>query len=223
MVPPGTIAPPAVAVELTSSREQTLNVFAPTELRSGCHDRRGAGRHANARNGFTARQCQRDSGHGAITGVNLSEDIGQCRPYNARSKLTASSSRLTMALSRMRSALRPLVVLSLVIAMTGAALAECVAENLTPEQKACCAAMGHDCGKAGAEMGCCPTEPQTQDRAQATGVRPDLIRPAVVSGPLALLPEPYERLRAVAASSFSRETLKLPDRPAYLLLSVFLI
>jgi hypothetical protein len=123
----------------------------------------------------------------------------------------------------MRTAFRPLVVLSLVIAMTGAALAECVTENLTPEQKACCAAMGHDCGAAGVEMGCCPTEPQTQDRVQASGVKPELIAPAVLTGPLAVLPQPYVRLHAVAAASFDRETLKLPERPAYLLLSVFLI
>ena len=120
-------------------------------------------------------------------------------------------------------ALRPLVIFSLVIAITGAALAECVTEDLTPEQKACCAAMGHNCGAAGSEMDCCPTEPPPQDRAQATGVRPDLSPPVVVTGPLALLPEPHERLGALAASAFSRETLKLPDRPAYLLLSVFRI
>ena len=123
----------------------------------------------------------------------------------------------------MRTAFRPSVVLSLVIAMTGVALAECVTDDLTPEQKACCAAMAHNCGAAGAEMGCCPTEPQPPDRAHASGVKPDLAPPAVIVGPLALLPEPHEALRAAAASSFSRETLKLPDRPAYLLLSVFLI
>jgi hypothetical protein len=123
----------------------------------------------------------------------------------------------------MRTLFRPLVVLSLVVAMTGAALAECVTENLTPEQKACCAAMGHDCGAAGAEMGCCPTDPQTQDRVQPSGAKPELIAPAPLTGLLAELPEPYVRLHAVAATSFDRETLKLPDRPTYLLLSVFLI
>lgn len=123
----------------------------------------------------------------------------------------------------MRTAFGPFVVLSLVVAMTGAALAECVTENLTPEQKACCAAMGHDCGAAGAEMGCCPTAPQTQDRVQASGVKPDLVAPVLLTGPLALFPEPDARLRVVAAASFDRETLKLPDRPTHLLLSVFLI
>lgn len=123
----------------------------------------------------------------------------------------------------MRTAFRPLVVLSLVIAMTGAALAECVTEDLTPEQKACCAAMGHNCGAAGAEMGCCSTEPQTPDRVQASGVKPEVVAPVLLAGPLAFLPEPHVRLHAVAAASYDRETLKLPDRPTYLLLSVFLI
>jgi hypothetical protein len=123
----------------------------------------------------------------------------------------------------MRAVFRPLVVLSLVVAIAGAALAECVTEDLTPEQKACCAAMGHNCGAAGAEMGCCPTEPQTQDRVQASGVKPDLVAPVLLAGPLAILPEPHVRLHAVAAVSFDREALKLPDRPTYLVLSVFLI
>lgn len=123
----------------------------------------------------------------------------------------------------MRTAFRPLVVLTVVFAIAGAALAECVTEDLTPEQKACCAAMGHNCGAAGAEMGCCPTEPQTQDRVQASGVKPDLVAPVLLTGPLALLPEPHVRLHAVAAVSFGREALKLPDRPTYLLFSVFLI
>lgn len=141
----------------------------------------------------------------------------------AASKLTGLRVRPTMVSTGMRTAFRPLVVLSLVIAMTGAALAECVTEDLTPEQKACCAAMNHNCGAAGAEMGCCPTEPQTQDRVQASGVKPDLVAPVLLAGPLAILPEPHVRLHAVAAASYDRETLKLPDRPAYLLLSVFLI
>ena len=128
-----------------------------------------------------------------------------------------------MVFTGMRTAFRPLVVLSLVIAMTGAALAECVTEDLTPEQKACCAAMNHDCGAAGVEMGCCPTEPQAQDRVQAASIKPELLAPTLLTGPLALLPEPLVRVHLVAAGSFDREALKLPDRPTYLLLSVFLI
>jgi len=123
----------------------------------------------------------------------------------------------------MRRFLRPVLVLGLVVALAGSAWAECLSGELTPEQKACCAAMGHDCGAAGQEMGCCSTEPQTQDRVQVVSVRPDVVAPALLTGPLALLPEPHVRLHAVAAASFDRETLKLPDRPAYLLLSVFLI
>lgn len=123
----------------------------------------------------------------------------------------------------MRIAFRPLVVLSLVIAVAGAAWAECVPEDLTPEQKACCVAMGHNCGAAGIEMGCCPNEPQTQDRVQAPGVKPDVIAPVLMTSPFALLPEPHVRVRPVAAASYDRETLKLPERSPHLLLSVFLI
>jgi len=118
---------------------------------------------------------------------------------------------------------RPLLVLGLIVAIAGAAWAECLSGELTPEQKACCAAMNHDCGAAGAEMGCCSTESQTQDRVQAANVRPEVAAPALLTGPLALLPEPHVRLQPVAAASFDREALKLPERPTYLVLSVFLI
>lgn len=123
----------------------------------------------------------------------------------------------------MRTSLRPILVLSLVVAMTGTALAECVTEDLTPEQKACCAAMNHDCGAAGVGMGCCPTEPQTQDRVQAASLKSELPVPTLLTGPFALLPESLVRVRLLAEGSFDREALKLPDRRTYLLLSVFLI
>lgn len=123
----------------------------------------------------------------------------------------------------MRHLLRPLVVLGLIVAISGAAWAECLSGDLTPEQKACCTAMHHDCGAAGVEMGCCSAEPQTQDRVPAASLKPDLGIPALVTGPLARLPEPHVRVHAVAAAAFDREALTLPERPTYLLLSVFLI
>jgi hypothetical protein len=119
---------------------------------------------------------------------------------------------------------RPLLVLGLVLAVAGAAWAECLSTDLTPEQRACCVEMGHECGAVGMNMDCCPIESQTQDRLQPASVKPDVVSAPVPSNsPLALLPEPHVRLHAVAAASFDRESLKLPDRPAYLLLSVFLI
>jgi hypothetical protein len=123
----------------------------------------------------------------------------------------------------MRAILRPLIVLSLVVAIAGAAWAECATENLTPEQKACCEAMGHNCGAAGVEMGCCTVEPQPRDLLQVSTAKPEVIAPDLLTGPVAVLPEPHVRLHAAAAASFNRETLRLPERPAYLLLSVFLI
>jgi nitroreductase len=128
-----------------------------------------------------------------------------------------------MAAAAMRRVLRPFTVVALILALGGSAWAQCLTGDLTPEQKACCAAMNHDCGAAGVEMGCCPTEPQTQDRVQAVSIKPELLLPALLTGPLALLPEPQARVHLVAAGSFDREALKLPDRPRYLLLSVFLI
>ncbi len=129
----------------------------------------------------------------------------------------------TMVAVVMRRLLSPLVVFGLILAIGGSAWAQCLTGDLTPEQKACCAAMNHNCGAAGVEMGCCPTEPQTQDRVQAASIKPELLVPTLLTGPLALLPEPHVRVHAVAAASFDRGTLKLPHRPTYLLLSVFLI
>lgn len=137
--------------------------------------------------------------------------------------MTSSASAPTMVSVGMRRVFRSLLVLGLSVAIAGGAWAECLSSELTPEQKACCAAMNHDCGAAGVDMGCCTTESQTQDRLQTANVRPEVAAPALLTGPLALLPEPHVRLHAVAAASFDRETLKLPHRPAYLLLSAFLI
>jgi hypothetical protein len=118
---------------------------------------------------------------------------------------------------------RSLLVLGLVVAMATAAWAECVSGDLTPEEQACCASMGHNCGAAGVEMACCPTEPQASDRVQVTSVKPEVLAPALLRGPVTFLPEPHVRIQPVAAASFDREALKLPERPTYLVLSVFLI
>lgn len=122
----------------------------------------------------------------------------------------------------MSALLQAVVVAGLVVSMTAASLAHCLTDNLTAEQKACCAAMHHDCGTAGVEMGCCPSEPQLPDLPQMV-VKPAAVPVAIATGALAVLPEPYERLHHAAATSFSREILKLPDRPTYLLVSLLLI
>lgn len=123
----------------------------------------------------------------------------------------------------MHRRLRPLLVVALTLALAGSAWAECLTGDLTPEQMACCAAMNHDCGAAGGEMGRCATDPQTPDRMQAVSSKPDPVVFTLLKGPLALLPEPHLRLHAPAAGTGYREALRLPDRPTYLLLSVFLI
>lgn len=123
----------------------------------------------------------------------------------------------------MWTACRLLIVLTLSVAIPAGAWAQCAAEDLTPEQQACCASMGHNCGAAGVEMGCCPSETQTQETGHASGLIPQVKPAVVVRGPLSLLPAPHVRVPAVAAASFDRETLQLPERPPHLVLSVFLI
>lgn len=122
----------------------------------------------------------------------------------------------------MPALLHALIAIGLVVSMIGASLAQCLAENLTPEQKACCAAMHHACGAAGVEMGCCPSDAQLPDLPQGVA-KPVTVPVAIATGPHAVPPDPYERLLPSAASSFSRDILKLPDRPTYLLVSLLLI
>ncbi len=118
---------------------------------------------------------------------------------------------------------RSLIVVGLILAVAVSAWGECLTGDLTPEQKACCAAMHHDCGAVGMEMACCVAQPQTPERSQAPAVKPHLVEPALLNAPLVLLPEPLLRVHPVAAESFARDALELPARPTYLLLSVFLI
>ncbi len=119
--------------------------------------------------------------------------------------------------------LRPFLALGLVVAVTGAAWATCVSGALTPEQRACCVAMNHDCGVAGIEMGCCTSEPHTSDFALTSAAGQAPVAPALVTGPLALLPAPHVPPHTGATQPFAREMLHLPDRPAYLLFSEFRI
>jgi hypothetical protein len=128
-----------------------------------------------------------------------------------------------MVLQGMRQVFRPLLVVGLVIALAGAAWAECASGELTPAQQACCATMGHNCGAAGREMGCCPTDQQTQERVLAVAAKRLVSAPALLKGPLAVVPSPHLSLDTTAGQSFDRERLKLPDRPGHLVLSVLLI
>lgn len=123
----------------------------------------------------------------------------------------------------MRRVLRVLFVAFLAVAIGGGVLAECAAGELTAAQQACCVSMGHDCGAAGREMECCPTDQQPQTRLLATTAKLVVATPVVVTGPLALAPPLTVKLDSAAVRSFSQETLKLPERPAFLLLSVLLI
>ena len=86
------------------------------------------------------------------------------------------------------------------------------------EQKACCAAMNHDCGTAAIEHDCCATEaPAFTSLASGTVASP-LAVPAPAMNLTATAPDFGSCLTAscldTGASPFSR-------RPTYLLVSVF--
>ena len=124
---------------------------------------------------------------------------------------------------RSHASLRQFLFGVLVLAVAGAAWAECVTGDLTPEQQTCCLAMDHDCGAAGMEMSCCRTEVPQLDSARVIASKSFLLAPALVSGPAAPLPQPRANLNALALVSFDLALFKLPDRPRHLFLSVFLI
>jgi hypothetical protein len=100
--------------------------------------------------------------------------------------------------------------------------AKCVmAKDMTPEQKACCAAMGHDCGALAIEKGCCSGEAMKID-----GVAP-LAAPELSPPPVVVLAAVRDVLlapaiRGVFASAIGAQ-VKPPGVPAYLLASTFRI
>ena len=103
-------------------------------------------------------------------------------------------------LKRLR-AMRPLAA-AIVVVIVGALSASCLAaERLTPEQRACCAAMKHNCGKLALTEGCCGP----QDVAQSLGAMNRVEAPAHVFGldavALIVLPEPlvFPQHRALVA------------------------
>jgi hypothetical protein len=97
------------------------------------------------------------------------------------------------------------------------------AANMTPEQRACCAAMKHDCGRTAIERSCCPGEASRQHSvAPAKPAGSSVSAPAqVIVAILQPLPEP------VAASHRgwfeSRLSLEPPGIPTFLFVSALRI
>lgn len=92
--------------------------------------------------------------------------------------------------------------------------------QMTPAQKACCAAMNHDCGAMALETGCCATEaPNLTSLASATLTSqlaaPDLIMASVSVADL-IPPVPIR-----TSAAFDSDTPRYSSRSTHLLVSVF--
>lgn len=116
-----------------------------------------------------------------------------------------------------------LITWVLMVAFVVMLSADCVtAKEMTPAQKACCAAMGHNCGAVAKEQGCCKVDSQQVEQF-AAAKRVTAPPPVVVVWPAAVLPETLTSsfvLRHVPLDSSSHGP---PGVPRYLLISFLLI
>jgi hypothetical protein len=94
--------------------------------------------------------------------------------------------------------------------------------QMTPAQKACCAAMNHDCGAMALETGCCATEAPNLTSLASGTLTSQVASPDVVMSSLSvadLLP-PVPFRTSVALGS---DTPRYASRSTHLLVSVFRI
>jgi hypothetical protein len=120
--------------------------------------------------------------------------------------LTRANRRLTWALA---------LALALVPSATCLMGAE-----MTEADKACCAAMNHDCGEMSVQLDCCAaTAPGQAGLASPGSPIPHLVPPALIVVSIITAPEPAA---AVPESSvFDTGAPKPSSRPTYLFVSVF--
>jgi len=115
------------------------------------------------------------------------------------------------------------VAWTVTLALSVVVSANCItSKDRTPEQKACCADMGHDCGAAALERNCCPGEGgKVQGVAAATvskkSTPPVAVLIAVLQAPLVTAPVTH------GLNSPNGLTVKPPGTPTYLLVSTFRI
>jgi hypothetical protein len=118
---------------------------------------------------------------------------------------------------------RQFIASGLMLAMTVVLATSCFAmHGSTPEEKACCAAMGHDCGALALERKCCSGEAM---RVSAVTPATATIAPSAPAAVLiALLAEPSPIVRGFSFPPFHRGGLvKPPGDPTYLLNSALRI
>lgn len=113
---------------------------------------------------------------------------------------------------------------TLAVAFAVALSANCATgEEMTDAQKACCAAMGHDCGSMAQSEDCCSHESPRSQHFFATAKTTPTLAPALLALPFAVLP-------ALAAADHSSAFVHLPGFrlqpsrvPKYLLTTTLLI
>lgn len=99
--------------------------------------------------------------------------------------------------------------------------ARCLAaENMTPAQKACCAAMNHDCGQMAVTEGCCSGH-VPEERSLSSATRVDKATPEL-SVLVAVLEVPEPLASAPHFAGTARTTpVKPPGTSTYLIVSSF--
>jgi hypothetical protein len=116
--------------------------------------------------------------------------------------------------------LRP-IASTLILVFAVVSSAECLTAGLSAEQKACCAAMQHDCGKMRVESSCCTGDVENLQGLTATkpsvGLLPVVALVAILTTPLTPI--------AVAprASVPDLSSIGPPGVPTYLFVSSFRI
>lgn len=115
------------------------------------------------------------------------------------------------------------IVWALTLAFAVLLSADCATgKELTAEQKACCAAMNHDCGPMAKEQDCCSVESQKVE--QFTTAKQVIPAKPIVTVVLTIpVPDLRLPLPSLHRTHPDRSPLRLPDVPTYLLVSTFLI
>ena len=103
------------------------------------------------------------------------------------------------------------------------ASASCLtAKDMTPEQKACCAAMDHDCGAAAIDAGCCSGEAAKANSVSAASVQTPTFAPVAMLVAVLDFAAPLTSLHRSGGRG-TGAPVRPPGIPTYLLVSTFRI
>jgi hypothetical protein len=114
-----------------------------------------------------------------------------------------------------------LVAGAMTFAVAAVVSASCLAaENMTPAQRACCAAMEHDCGEMKISAGCCGG--QTQDADSLTAMAKVDVAASLAPSVIVTLdgPEPVGSVASMVRTA-SSTPVKPPGTSTYLVVSSF--